>query len=257
MNKENIFYVYLHRRATDNKVFYVGKGKNKRAYDKTNRSSYWKSVVNKHDYSIEIVFDKLTEDEALQCEIDTILEMKYFGYPLVNHTNGGEGTSGMKQSAETIAKRVEKNTGKKRTDESKKRISDSLLGRKLSQEHCESIRKCQTGKKKSPEDVAKRAKSNTGKTRTANQKKYMSDVAKITARNHDLSSKMAGSNNPQADHTLHTFVHIESGEKFTGTRIDLCNKFNLNPSSLRNLFCNKRKIALGWALLKEENDNRT
>jgi hypothetical protein len=39
------------------------------------------------------------------------------------------------QSAETIAKRVEKTTGKKRTDEQKQRSSDAQKGRELTEEH--------------------------------------------------------------------------------------------------------------------------
>lgn len=44
------------------------------------------------------------------------------------------------QSAETIAKRVQKNTGKIRTDEQKKRSSDAQKGRKLTEEHKAKLR---------------------------------------------------------------------------------------------------------------------
>jgi CTP:phosphocholine cytidylyltransferase-like protein len=90
----NIFYVYLHRRLTDNKVFYVGKGHAKRAWIRSNRNRYWNNVVEKHGYSVEIVFENLTEDDAFKIEKDTILEMRYFGFPLVNMTDGGEGSWG-------------------------------------------------------------------------------------------------------------------------------------------------------------------
>lgn len=256
MNK-NVFYVYLHRRASDNKVFYVGKGKDKRAFDKNNRSKYWKAVKNKHGLIVEIVFDSLTEEEAFQCEKDTILEMKYFCYPLVNHTDGGEGTSGMKQSPETVAKRVSKNLGQKRTEESKKAISDALTGRKFSESHCQSISNCQTGKKRSAESVAKRVKSNTGKTRSREQKDRMTEASKIKAQRYDYSSRFSGELNPQADKTVYTFLNIKTGEKFTGTRIQMCEKFDINPGTLRNLFSLKRKSAAGWSLLKETNDNTT
>ena len=44
------------------------------------------------------------------------------------------------QSAETIAKRVSKNTGKSRTDEQKQRASSAQKGRKLTEEHKEKLR---------------------------------------------------------------------------------------------------------------------
>lgn len=127
---EDIFYVYLHRRKTDNKVFYVGKGKNKRAFDKTNRSQWWKSVADKHGVNIEIVFDSLSEEDSFQVEVDTILEFRSFGHPLVNLTAGGEGMSGHKPSAETRAKRSEK-----------------LKGRKHSETHCKAIAKSRSERK--------------------------------------------------------------------------------------------------------------
>ena len=91
------FYVYIHRRVTDGKPFYVGKGSGNRAWQfmGKQRNPYWHRVKNKHGVSVEIVFDNLTENEAFQCEKDTILEFNYFGYDLTNLTKGGEGSSGI------------------------------------------------------------------------------------------------------------------------------------------------------------------
>ena len=95
MNKENVFYVYIHRRKTDNKVFYVGKGKGNRAYTVSGRNERWTRTYKKHGMTVEIVFDSLAEDEAYAVEKDTILEMIYFGYPLCNMTEGGDGIRGL------------------------------------------------------------------------------------------------------------------------------------------------------------------
>ena len=127
---ENIFYVYLHRRKTDNKVFYVGKGKNNRAFDKTNRSRWWKNVVDKHGVEVEVVFDNLPEKDALQVEKDTILEFRYFGHPLVNMTDGGEGMSGHKPSEETRAKRSKSLKGKRHSEAHRLAISKTMSKRK-------------------------------------------------------------------------------------------------------------------------------
>lgn len=96
MSKE--YYVYVHYRESDNLPFYVGKGKGNRAYDFNKRNIYWNRVKNKHGIRVEIIFENLEEDEAFQLEKDVILELKYFGYPLTNLSDGGEGNSGMKFS---------------------------------------------------------------------------------------------------------------------------------------------------------------
>ena len=93
----NNYYVYIHRRKSDNLPFYVGKGKGNRAWEITgkSRNKYWHKVNAKHGLIVEIVFDNLSEEEAFQCEKDTILEFEYFGYPLTNMSKGGEGNSGL------------------------------------------------------------------------------------------------------------------------------------------------------------------
>ena len=50
-----IFYTYVHVRLDTNKVFYVGKGKLRRAYSKQHRNKYWNNVVNKCGYKVIFV----------------------------------------------------------------------------------------------------------------------------------------------------------------------------------------------------------
>ena len=129
MNKENVYYVYLHRRLSDNKVFYVGKGKNKRAWDTNKRSTWWKRAYEKHGLIVEIAFDNLDEKTAFLCEKDTILEMRYFGYPLCNMTDGGEGKSGHVQSQETKDKRSKSMAGRKLSEDHRRKISENSKAR--------------------------------------------------------------------------------------------------------------------------------
>lgn len=93
----NKYYVYIHRRLSDDKPFYVGKGSGNRAWDVKgkSRNDYWHRVANKHGFYVDLVFENLTEEEAFDCEVNTILELKYFGYPLTNLSSGGEGNSGL------------------------------------------------------------------------------------------------------------------------------------------------------------------
>jgi predicted GIY-YIG superfamily endonuclease len=68
----NNYYVYLHK-TKEGIPFYVGKGKNKRAYSYTNRSENWNDYVNKiGDYDIEIYKNNLSENDALELEKNLI-----------------------------------------------------------------------------------------------------------------------------------------------------------------------------------------
>lgn len=89
------FYVYLHRRATDNSVFYVGKGKSNRAWGCAQRSKYWKFVAQKHGVFVEIEKDGMIESDAFGLEVELIAKYRDLGSVLCNFTSGGEGSSGL------------------------------------------------------------------------------------------------------------------------------------------------------------------
>ena len=95
------FFVYIHKKATDGRVFYVGKGCRYRHNTKWGRSQYWHNTVNKYGYTVEIVKHNLTEDQAYQLEIQLI--KKYKRENLCNFTNGGEGAPGVTVSEQTKA----------------------------------------------------------------------------------------------------------------------------------------------------------
>lgn len=84
-------------------LFYIGKGKGRRAYVKSGRNNYWQKIVNKHGYRVEIFKENMTEQEALKEEMELIKKYKK-SLSLVNFTDGGEGTSGLKMSKETRKK---------------------------------------------------------------------------------------------------------------------------------------------------------
>lgn len=139
--EEKIYYVYAYVRLDTNTYFYIGKGKDNRYLRLDNRKQHFMNIFNKVPCVVEILKDNLTEDEAFQLEVDTIYDLVFNeGYSidikgikrndndchLVNCTWGGEGTSGLsiKQSQETIDKRVAKNIGQKRTEEQKQHLSE-------------------------------------------------------------------------------------------------------------------------------------
>lgn len=119
----NTSYVYVHRTATDGRVFYVGQGVNKRAWSDTGRNPHWHRTVAKYGHIIEIIASCLPKACALSIERAVI--GKYGVDNLCNLTSGGDvGPTGMKHSDEVCKAQSERMVGNKHT-----------LGRKLTPEH--------------------------------------------------------------------------------------------------------------------------
>jgi hypothetical protein len=175
--------VYRHIRLDKNKPFYIGIGKSiKRAYDKR-RGNHWKSVVNKTEYRVDILFDNLSWEDACLKEIELI---KLYGRDdlglgtLVNKTNGGEGTIGYKPSLESNKKRSESLKGRIMTDEHKEKISKSLQGHKVSEK---SLQKLLERNKK---PISDEQRLNMSK---AQKKRYKDNIKKVYVKighNHHL-----------------------------------------------------------------------
>jgi hypothetical protein len=130
------FYVYVHMKATDDSVFYVGKGCKYRYTTKQGRNEYWNRIVAKHGFVAEIVKDGLSFDEANACEIELIKQLRDQGCQLCNMTDGGEGCLGVKKTPEQKASISLKNKGKKRSDEAKAKMlgNKNALGATRSEE---------------------------------------------------------------------------------------------------------------------------
>lgn len=148
-----LFYVYRHIRIDTNQVFYIGIGikyKNKyvRVYDTTNRNKFWRNVVNKTDYKVEIIFDNITWEEAKRKEIRLI---KLYGRrdlkqgSLVNLTNGGDGSVGGVLSEEHKQKISNFQLGRVKSEETRKKLSLKHKGKKLSEEHIKNMSKSRKG----------------------------------------------------------------------------------------------------------------
>lgn len=96
-----MFYTYAHYKP-DNSVFYIGKGRGRRAWAKDNRNPHWRNVVAKHgEHKVEVLAQWPTEQEAFEHEIFLIETFKLMGFALSNITFGGDGASGYKHTLET------------------------------------------------------------------------------------------------------------------------------------------------------------
>ena len=123
-----MFFTYAHY-TPEGRLFYIGKGSSvRRAHQMLGRNNYWCKVVAKYGKpEVKILAEWDTEQEAFEHEIALIKEYREQGLELCNLTDGGEGTSGYKHSAEHIQKnslaRLGKsawwNIGRKHTEETK------------------------------------------------------------------------------------------------------------------------------------------
>lgn len=168
------FYVYLYLRE-DETPYYVGKGKKGRAWNKGHNV-----ILPKDKSKIVITHWNLTELWALAMERWLI---RWYGRKdigtgiLRNITCGGDGTSGAVpwnkgkkmpehtcqkmrdkafgrvQTAETIARRVSKTTGKKRTEEQRAKLG-GFKGRTHTEKSKKIMAEKRTGKKPSNYDYS-------------------------------------------------------------------------------------------------------
>lgn len=92
---DKIYYVYIHRRKDNGDPFYVGKGKDKRAWVTRGKNYIWKRIEKISGYTVDVIFRTSVEDCAFSIEMATIKRLKQLGYELANLTDGGEGASGI------------------------------------------------------------------------------------------------------------------------------------------------------------------
>lgn len=161
----NIYYVYAYLRKKDDTPYYIGKGKNRRLYQKH------KVTIPSDKTKILIMYENLSEEKAIELEIRFIKEFgrKDLGTGiLLNRTNGGEGISGAiiegkfgehnhfygkkhsnktkKYLAEINSGRLNPNYGKSHSDEVKHKIRLGNIGKTVSKETRDKIALSKIGK---------------------------------------------------------------------------------------------------------------
>jgi hypothetical protein len=127
------FCVYAHYKKNTDIIIYIGKGLKYRANSRCGRNILWERIVAKYDYSVKIIKDNLTNEEA--CELEKTLIKKYGRINnktgiLCNMTDGGEGISGWRHTDETKEKMSKSHKGKVFSDKTLKKFSEAKMGDK-------------------------------------------------------------------------------------------------------------------------------
>lgn len=156
-NEIQQYYVYRHRRLDTFEVFYIGISKVKsRSRNKSTRNKVWKNIVNKTKYSIEIIQQNLSHEDA--CELEILLIQEYGRKDLgtgclANLTDGGEG--GLSPSIERRHQLSKQSKERVWSEESRKKLSKSRLNKPLSEYQLSQIRNANAKRKglKLSEDV--------------------------------------------------------------------------------------------------------
>ena len=140
---KNIYYIYTHINPETNEIFYLGKGKNDRAYSKSGRNSGWreytKPLLEKYEMEdiVHFVSLNLHEDDAYKYEK---MYISYYGRidlntgTLVNrNSGGGRAREYSKDTRKAMGRNMSgKNNpmyGRTHSDKTKKKIGLKSLGR--------------------------------------------------------------------------------------------------------------------------------
>lgn len=225
------YYVYLHRKATTGEIFYVGKGKGKRAWSRRSRNKFWKVVEKKHGFIVEIFMDNLQEWYALELERELICQYGRRNNGtgvLTNITDGGEGVAGLEHTLENKLKASLRSSGMNNPQADQKEYhfiniytEEVFIG-----------------------------------TRVAISQYIGKSVTDLfNSRTYSIHGwKLAGTRERcKHDTTVYTFKH-KTGHVFTGNRKDFKNEFGINP---KPLFGNSPKLTVkDWYLFENETQVR-
>lgn len=135
---KEVYYMYRHVRLDKNEVFYIGIGRKlkkidnvlhdhtiySRAFTDDSRNNIWRSITNKTDYRVDILFESDDRNIIIEKEIEFIslygrIDLRTGS--LANMTSGGEGVAG--RSEELRKSMRDKMTGRKVSEESKEKMS--------------------------------------------------------------------------------------------------------------------------------------
>jgi hypothetical protein len=228
--QNNNFIVYIHIRPDTNEPFYVGMGMIGRDLYLSGRNQHWKNVVNKNNgmFESKILFEGLSEEEALLKEREIELYLKDQGYKLTNimecgikgRPAGSNHSEEAKQKMSDFWKKYYSENpspkkGVKMSEESSEKKSKSMMGKKV-----------RLGIKDSDEARKNKSEAFKGRIYSEESKKKKNEKLK--------------------DKTIYTFYNILTKETFIGTRHEFKNQYNLEPCQLSSLITGKSNKYKNW-----------
>lgn len=227
----NNFYVYIHRKKSNNEIFYVGKGKGKRAYETYGRNRYWTFTYKKYGRIVEILKDNLSENEAFNLEMETIREYKNQNINLCNMTDGGEGKTGHKPSKETILKLSKAHSGK--NNHNFNNTIYNFINENGTLENCTQFDLCSKyNTNRSGINMLCNKKITTFKNwRLLDTQKY---------------GRNKGKDNYNYNHNIYTFYHKETNKTVSLTQQEFSKMFNIVYAGVSAICRGKRKSTFGW-----------
>lgn len=222
--------VYIHRRAIDGVVFYIGMGSAKRARSRQCRSAQWRAVADVAGFTCEIVQSGLTIRDALALEIATIAQ-----YDLQSLTNLNPGGGGCQRHTDETKRKQRENCSSKRP-EVKAKIAAAQRGRKrpglkISPIALEALKRAQQariGSRHSHETRAKMSASQSGKVRTGAQRARVKEAKR--------------------DKTQYRFWHPEHGA-VVGDKDGVRAILGASVSGVNRLVSGQREACYGWKCL--------
>jgi group I intron endonuclease len=236
-----IYYVYAYLREKDNTPYYIGKGKDNRAYSKQHRIK-----PPKDKFKIVFYQTNIKEDDAFELERAYI---KLFGRKdlgtgiLRNVTDGGEGSSGSIHSEETkiklskIKKGIKKNKpaankGKHHTEETKQK----MRGRKVSNEIKELQSKLMKG----------RPGPNLGKSMSDSTKQKLREINQSRSRPKWVTDKMNKTRVENQIKQRWLITNALGGIEIIQNLRDYCNNHNLQELYMKKVAKGQYKTHKGY-----------
>jgi hypothetical protein len=252
-------FIYTHHKADTNEIFYVGIGKGKdgtfkRAYDKNKRSKFWKYLVSKHGFTVQIVASDIDWDSALKLEKQLIAKHGRSNNEtgvLCNLTDGGEGCFGFvvtDEYREKLSKAIKGRPGKSGIENSFYGKTHTLETRaKMSASQIaggknKGVNNNNYGKKMSNERRKQMSEQRKGKKLSAEHKKKISEGGKGIPKSKEWREKVSGANNfwygkghlmsGSLNANAKSYIFIETGEIFKGLA-EACEAKGLNYHTQR------------------------
>jgi hypothetical protein len=177
------YYVYLHVRS-GGVIFYVGKGRGKRAQSTANRNAHWKAVVAKYGgFESRIVAKGLLEKDAIELEAKLIAEHRPLGF-LTNILDRGDVAPS--SNPEVAAKISRSLKGVRRSDETKAKLKAVVRTKEWRDKLSESSKR--RGISQATRD--KIAKAQVGRKHSSETKKLMSEKASMRSMDHLMTPEV-------------------------------------------------------------------